>query len=96
MLSATRKLGLTTTLAIPGLLPETTWAQPFPSRPLKIVVGLEAPTSRRGRSRPPGGDTFRFLVQDYLERYARKNTAPGSTKETKRVLESQGDGQRDD
>jgi integrase len=28
------------------------------------------------------------LVQDYLERYARKNTAPGTFKETKRVLES--------
>ena len=29
------------------------------------------------------------MVEDYLERYARKNTAPGTFKETKRVLESQ-------
>ena len=35
----------------------------------------------------PEPDTFRVLVQDYLDRYAHKNTAPATFKETKRTLE---------
>ncbi len=35
----------------------------------------------------PGEDTFARLVQDYLERHARRNTAPGTFQESKRSLE---------
>jgi integrase len=35
----------------------------------------------------PESDTFKILLQDYLERYARKNTAPAMYKETKRMIE---------
>jgi integrase len=35
----------------------------------------------------PEADTFRVLLQDYLDRYARKNMAPATYKETKRSLE---------
>ena len=35
----------------------------------------------------PGEDTFARLLQDYLERHARRNTAPGTFQETKRSLE---------
>jgi Arm domain-containing DNA-binding protein len=37
--------------------------------------------------RPPEQETFGALVQDYLERYAKKNTAASTYTETKRVLE---------
>jgi hypothetical protein len=54
-------------------------------------AGIDPAVEKRARryARDPQGDTFSALVQDYLERYARKNTAPGTFKETKRVLESQ-------
>ena len=53
--------------------------------------GIDPAVEKRARryARDPQADTFGALVQDYLERYARKNTAPGTFKETKRVLESQ-------
>jgi len=52
--------------------------------------GIDPAVEKRARryARDPQADTFGALVQDYLERYARKNTAPGTFKETKRVLES--------
>jgi integrase len=36
--------------------------------------------------RPPEQETFAALVEDYLERYAKKNTEPSTYAETKRVL----------
>jgi integrase len=53
--------------------------------------GIDPAVEKRARryARSPQADTFGVLVQDYLERYARKNTAPGTFKETKRVLESE-------
>jgi integrase len=53
--------------------------------------GVDPAVEKRTRryARAPEADTFGVLVQDYLERYARKNTAPGTFKETKRVLESE-------
>jgi integrase len=53
--------------------------------------GVDPAAEKRARryAPAPGTDTFSNLVSDYLERYARKNTGPGTFKETKRVLESQ-------
>src|SRR5262245_47946240 len=57
----------------------------------RALGGIDPAVEKRARryARDPQADTFGVLVQDYLERYARKNTAPGTFKETKRVLESQ-------
>jgi integrase len=59
----------------------------------RLRQGIDPAVEKKARRNAlaPEADTFENLVRDYLERYARKNTAPGTFKETKRVLESKDD-----
>ena len=51
-------------------------------------AATRSPRRRRQRyARTPEQETFGALVQDYLERYAKKNTAASTYAETKRILE---------
>src|SRR5262245_22843880 len=57
----------------------------------RVRGGVDPAAEKRARryAPDPETDTFNKLVSDYLERYAHKNTGPGTFKETKRVLESE-------
>jgi integrase len=49
--------------------------------------GIDPAVEKKARRLSAESDTFGILLQDYLERYARKNTAPAMFKETKRTIE---------
>jgi integrase len=55
----------------------------------QVAAGVDPVAERRARRyvRPPEHETFAAAVQDYLARYAKKNTAASTYAETKRVLE---------
>jgi hypothetical protein len=56
-----------------------------------VRSGIDPAAEKKARRNmpPPEADTFGSLVQDYPEQCARRNTAPETFKETKRVLESE-------
>jgi Arm DNA-binding domain len=56
----------------------------------KVAQGADPLAEKKAQRymRPPEQETFGALVHDYLERYAKKNTAASTYAETKRVLES--------
>jgi integrase len=56
----------------------------------RVRAGIDPAAEKRARRNAPDPevDTFENLVRDYLETYARKNTGPGTFKESKRLLES--------
>jgi hypothetical protein len=56
----------------------------------QVAAGVDPVAERKARRyvRPPEQETFAAAVQDYLARYAKKNTASSTYAETKRVLES--------
>jgi len=55
----------------------------------QVATGVDPLAERKARRyvRPPEQETFAAAVQDYLARYAKKNTAASTYAETKRVLE---------
>jgi integrase len=55
----------------------------------RVRQGIDPAVEKKARrlSPSPESDTFGILLQDYLERYASKNTAPAMFKETKRMIE---------
>ena len=55
----------------------------------RVRQGIDPAVEKKVRrlSPSPESDTFGILLQDYLERYASKNTAPAMFKETKRTIE---------
>jgi integrase len=56
----------------------------------RVRAGFDPAAEKRMRrdARPPEGDTFGAVVDDYLDRHGRKNLAPATYKEAKRVLQS--------
>lgn len=55
----------------------------------KVGQGVDPLAEKKAQryARTPEQETFAALVQDYLERYAKKNTAASTYAETKRILE---------
>ena len=55
----------------------------------KVALGADPLAERQAERyvRPPEEETFGAVARDYLERYAKKNTASSTYAETKRVLE---------
>ena len=57
---------------------------------LELVAQRIDPSAQKRAAReagPPDQDTFATLARDYVDQHARKNTASGTCKETKRVLD---------
>ncbi len=72
----------------PALKPAT--ARREASRVLEqVVLGVDPLAVRKAQRyvRPPEQETFGAVVRDYLDRYAKKNTAASTYAETERVLE---------
>ena len=53
----------------------------------RVRQGIDPAVEKKARRLSAENDTFGILLQDYLERYASKNTAPAMFKETKRTIE---------